>query len=388
MFATMYSTQAILPEIAHTFGVRPSTSGLTISVTVMMVALGAWLWGSYSDRRGRRRSLVLSSALLVVPTVALVVVPGFPGLLVCRALQGLCMPGLLTVGVPYVAEVFGPRLGGRAMGNYILALVVGGLIGRVGVAELSTVIGWRTSLALLAVLPASGAVVMMRTLPETSRGGHTAGLRAVLDQLRNPHLLRAAAAGSALLFTFIGVFSYASYRLEEAPFRLGPDTGSLIFVLWVVGVIGPASGRLADHIGWQRVALAAMTCASAGLLVTLPDLLPTVIVGLALIATGMFAGVTAVQIGVSRSAHVARGTASGLYFTFYYLSGAFGAYLPGLAWQAWKWPGVALLGLAVLIVAGALLSLGHSPDPAPENRVAPSQASPPADTPLVAPPEL
>jgi len=26
------------------------------------------------------------------------------------------MPGLLTVGIPYVAEVFAPGLGGRAMG--------------------------------------------------------------------------------------------------------------------------------------------------------------------------------------------------------------------------------------------------------------------------------
>ncbi|HLN05157.1 MAG TPA: MFS transporter [Acidimicrobiales bacterium] len=386
MFATMYSTQAILPEIARTFRVRPSVSGLSISVTITMVALGAWLWGAYSDRRGRRRSLVLSSALLVVPTIALVAVPSFAALLVCRALQGLCMPGLLTVGVPYVTEVFGPRLGGRAMGNYIVALVVGGLIGRVGVAELSTVIGWRPSLAILAVLPASGAVVMWRTLPETAKASRTAGLRAVLDQLRNTRLLRAAGAGSALLFSFIGVFSYASYRLEAPPFRLGPSTGSLIFVLWVVGAIGPISGRLADRIGWQRVALAALACTATGLLVTLADVLVTVVLGLALVATGMFAGVTAVQIGVAKSTQVDRGTASGIYFTFYYLSGAVGAYLPGLAWQAWHWRGVAFLALAALVTAGGLLGSERRPSPAARSPAAPSPAS--IDRRLAAPPEV
>jgi YNFM family putative membrane transporter len=326
-----------------------------------MVALGAWLWGAYSDRRGRRRSLILSSALLVVPTVALVAVPSFALLLVCRALQGLCMPGLLTVGVPYVTEVFGPRLGGRAMGNYIVALVVGGLIGRVGIAELSIVIGWRSSLAILAVLPAAGALVMWKTLPEVSTAGRSTGLQAVLEQLRNPRLLRAAGVGSALLFSFIGVFSYASYRLEASPFRLGPKTGSLIFVLWVVGAVGPLSGRLADRVGWRRVALAALACSSAGLLITLPNVLATVVLGLALVATGMFAGVTAVQIGVAQSSQVDRGTSSGIYFTFYYLSGAVGAYLPGLAWQAWRWHGVALLALASLAAAAALLSSDRWP---------------------------
>ena len=67
MFATMYSTQAILPELGRDFGVAPSTAGLTISVLVVSVAAGAWIWGPLSDRIGRRRSLLYSSALLVPP---------------------------------------------------------------------------------------------------------------------------------------------------------------------------------------------------------------------------------------------------------------------------------------------------------------------------------
>ena len=109
------------------------------------------------------------------------------------------------------------------------------------------------------------------------------------------------------------------------------------------------------------MALAALACSSAGLLITLPNVLATVILGLALVATGMFAGVTAVQIGVAQASRVDRGTASGIYFTFYYLSGAVGAYLPGLAWQAWRWHGVALLALASLAAAAALLSSDRWP---------------------------
>ena len=100
MFAAMYSSQAILPELASDFGVTPSQAGLTISVVVLAVALAGWIWGPLSDRFGRRRSLLLASGLLVVPSLAAAVAPTFTTLLVLRALQGACMPGLLTGGIP------------------------------------------------------------------------------------------------------------------------------------------------------------------------------------------------------------------------------------------------------------------------------------------------
>src|SRR4029079_8522566 len=102
------------------------------------------------DRYGRKRSIVLASALLVAPTVGAALAPSFGLLLAFRALPGLCMPGLLTAGVPYITEVFTPRIGGRAMGNYVTALIAGGLIGRIGVALLAAGLGWARAVRVLA----------------------------------------------------------------------------------------------------------------------------------------------------------------------------------------------------------------------------------------------
>ena len=135
MFATMYSTQAILPELSRDFGISPSRAGLSISVVVLAVAVGGFVWGPVSDRIGRPRAIRMASLLLVPPTLGVALAPGFELLLVCRMLQGLCMPGLLAVGAPYVVEAFVPRIGARAMGYYVSALVVGGLVGRLGVAS-------------------------------------------------------------------------------------------------------------------------------------------------------------------------------------------------------------------------------------------------------------
>lgn len=360
MFAVTYSTQAILPELGRAFDVSPAEAGATISVVVLALAAGAWIWGPLSDRYGRKHSIVLASTLLVAPTIGAALAPTFALLLVFRALQGLCMPGLLTAGIPYITEVFVPRLGGRAMGNYVTALIAGGLIGRVGVALLADVVGWRSAIGLLALLPLAAAILMRRSLVDvppaqavTSRRRHAAR-----TQLRNRELLKTTAAGSAFFFTFVGTFSYVVYRLERPPFSLGTAAGSFVFALWLLGVFGPALGALADRIGWRTLAFAAFAVAAAGLALTLPARLPTLVLGLALVTLANWAGVTAAQLGIMAAADTDRGTATALYFSIYYFSGAVGGYLPGLAWEHRGWGGVVACGWIALAVAAAVLASG------------------------------
>jgi len=350
MFATMYSTQAILPELSRDFDVSPSRAGLSISVVVLAVAVGGFVWGPVSDRIGRPRTFRLASLLLVPPTIGVALAPGFAALLACRTLQGLCMPGLLAVGAPYVVEAFVPRIGARAMGYYVSALVAGGLVGRLGVALASAVVGWRVAIGALALLPLVAAIAMRSGLPEPElppRGG------GIAHHLGNPRLLGVSVGGAALFFTFVGAFTFVTYRLEEPPFSYSVAAASLVFLLWLTGLVGPLAGRLADRVGWRRLALGTVALSAAGVLLTLPDLLPSLVLGLACIAGAMFTGYTATQLGVSDVARVDRGAATALYFSIYYAGGALGAYVPGLAWQEWGWVGVAATGLAALVVAAA-----------------------------------
>ncbi len=353
MFAVMYSTQAILPDLGREFGVSPSQAGLSISVVIGALAVGAWFWGPLSDRIGRRASLVLASGAIVVPTLLVALAPSFEVLLALRALQGLCMPGLITVGVPYVTEAYTPSLGPRAMGYYIAALVAGGLVGRVGVSLLTAATDWRVALGLLALLPLASTLLMRRRLPdEPSAGRRTEPLsiRGAARVLRNPVLIAATLAGSALFFAFLGAFSYIDFRLERPPFSLAPSVTGLVFLVWVMGAAGPAAGRLAGRRGWRSVALGGLALAATGVGLSLVDVLPLVLIGLALITLGNFSGVTAAQLGVAASTEQDRGLASALYFSAYYVAGSLGSYLPGLAFERWEWPGVAGLALAAYAI--------------------------------------
>jgi YNFM family putative membrane transporter len=330
MFATMYSTQAILPTIGRTFGVEPSRAGLTISVLVLAMVLGAWMWGPLSDRVGRRRCLIAASALLVPATIAVAVAPTFEVLIATRFIQGLILPGLLVVGLPYVSEVFVPAIGARAMGWYMASLISGGLIGRLGVALVASVTGWRVALGVLSVLPLVAVGVMSRTLPP-------------------------APARHKSVRT--GVFSYIGYRLEAAPFNLSPTITSLVFVVWIAGAVAPIAGRRAERHGWSAVALVGAIVASLGLALTVPDHMWSIVAGLMCITVGMFIVVTAAPIGVGGARGVRPGAASALYYSIYYFSGAVGAFVPGLAWQRTGWAGVVGVSALAMMIAlvGALV---------------------------------
>jgi MFS transporter, YNFM family, putative membrane transport protein len=356
MFATVYCTQAILPTLGREFEVGAARTGLTISVVVVAMAAGAWIWGPLSDRIGRKRCLVLSSGLLVAPTVALGLAPSFAVLLLCRLLQGLCMPGLLTVGLNYVQEVFGDWLGGKAMGCYLSSLVAGGLIGRVGVALATEVVGWRLSLAGLALLPSVAALFMHYALPQSaSPAKEKLELAAVMRLLGNRALLLATLGGCALFFSFVGVFSFVTYYLEAPPFSLSPAVGSLIFLLWSLGAVGPVAGAVADRLGWRATLVGALTGSLLVLPLSLVGTLPAVVAALAVLTVAMFSGATAAQIGVATASESDQGSASAIYYSCYYTCGAFAAYLPGVAWQWWGWPGVTGAALGVLAPAAAIL---------------------------------
>jgi YNFM family putative membrane transporter len=361
MLATMYSSQAILPELGRAFGVSPSESGLTMSVLIVSLAVGIWFWAPVSNRIGRRRSLLLACGALVVPTLAAALVPSFEALVVVRAIQGLCMPGLLTVGVPYIAQVFGPRIGARAMGYYVASMILGGLVGRLAVAGMTAVAGWRVALGLLALLPLAATVVMMRSLPdvpepdEESQREVPGSLRRLL---RNRSLVAATIGGSALTFGFNGVFSFVGYRLEEAPFSLSPAAASLVFTLWIFGFVGPSAGRIGGRIGWNRVALGSILLAAGGIALSVSGSLPLLCLGLMLLAVGQFCGITSTQLGVALSASEDRGRATALYYSVFYVCGGLAGYLPGLAWEAWGWSGVAGLALSTFAIGISALTLG------------------------------
>jgi YNFM family putative membrane transporter len=99
--------------------------------------------------------------------------------------------------------------------------------------------------------------------------------------------------------------------------------------------------------------LTALGTGTAAVVLSLPGSALTLVPALAILALAMFCGVTAAQLGSATSTSADRGVASAMYFSVYYASGALGGYLPGLAWERWRWDGV--VGGCLLVLGAALV---------------------------------
>jgi YNFM family putative membrane transporter len=354
-YADMYITQPLLPDLSREFGVGPARAGLTVSAVVLAIALASILYGPLADAVGHRRVMGASLALLAVATLLCALPRSFGGLVALRGLQGLLVPGMTAVSVAYAGDRFDRGDLAAAVGGIIAASVLGGLLSRVGAGWIAARLGWRAAFAAYGAGTAVVAALVWRGLE--GGGGRGGGLasatRGLGRHLRDPPLLGAYLVGFALFFGFIGIFTYLPYLLSAPPHGLSTGLVSSAYLVYAFGVaVSPLAGRLSARAPPRRVVGAGLAVAAAGMGLTLLRPLAAVAAGLVVLVIGMFTAQAVVPAFVNRTAREARGSASGLYLTAYYLGGTLGSVLPGLAWQAAGWPGVVATCLAALAVAG------------------------------------
>ncbi|MEF3274053.1 MAG: MFS transporter [Chloroflexus sp.] len=356
VFSDMYLTQPVLPQLSAEYGIAPVTAGLSVSVVVVMIALGSLAVGPLSDRLGRWPVMVGSALLLAIPTLLCALAPSFPVLLLGRALQGLCIPGLTAVAVAYLGDRLPASELGRAVGGWIAANVAGGLSGRVFGGLISDSWGWRSSFVIFACLSLISGISLFFTLPRdrppATGGGWQQAYRAMFSHLADRHLRSAYLIGGALFFGFLGIFTYLPYYLTAPPFQLPPAIVALAYTSYLAGVIvSPWAGALSVRYSAYRLIAIGLMIAMVGIGLTLVPSLPSITLGLWTLCTGMFIAQGITPALVNRLAAHAKGAASALYLVAYYLGGTLGGVIPGLGWQIAGWPGVTVICLSALILA-------------------------------------
>src|SRR3954471_1959773 len=157
VFAMLYETQVLLPELAQSFGVSSAAWTRAVSGATAGLAVGLLVLGPLSDRRGRTGILHAGLAASAVLGVLLVVAPTWPLLLVLRVLQGFALAGLPAVGVAYLREELPASTSARAIGLFVSGNAIGGLTGRLLGGLLAELGGWGAAAGGVAGLGGAGA---------------------------------------------------------------------------------------------------------------------------------------------------------------------------------------------------------------------------------------
>lgn len=353
-FLNLYATQPLLPLFREMFQASELEVSLTVSASVLAVALSAPFTGFVAERFSRKRVILTAMAGLGLTTATAATATTLPSLIGWRFLQGVFIPGILAVAMAYISEESPPETVGSTMATYITGGVIGGFSGRFLPGVLAGSWGWPAGFLLLGASTLGSALVIAVLLPPSVQFvRQSTGFRAVLGKhLRNPQLLATYAVGFHVLLTIVATFTYVNFYLADQPFRLGPTALSAVFAVYLVGAaVTPSAGRLIDRVGYRRALIGAVGVSGAGILLTLIPRLPVIISGLTLLATGVFACQAAASTQVGRAAGDARSSAAGLYLTLYYFGGAVGSAVPGFFWSGFGWPGCVAF---VLLMQGTM----------------------------------
>lgn len=362
-FIAMYAAQAVLPQIASTFDATPAAAALTVSATTGLLALAIIPVSALSERYGRLRVMTVSALLSVTVGLILPWVSSIGLLVALRGLQGIALAGVPATAMAYLAEEVHPDDLGAAMGRYIAGTTLGGLSGRLIGSFTLHVETWRWSLMVAALVSLGCAGVMVALAPRSRAfrprpvGWRTTSAH-LLAHLRRSELLVMFATALLLMGGFVSVYNIIGFRLLAAPFGLPAAVVGMIFLLYLSGTGTAAiAGRLADRHGRAQVLVTSEAVMLLGLVLTVPDRLGFVVVGLLLLTGGFFAAHSVASGWVGQLATEHRAEASALYLFAYYLGSSVLGGLAGLAYSAFGWIGVVVyVGLAVT-AAGVLLEL-------------------------------
>ena len=366
-FLELYCTQPLLPLLARIFHASKTGVGMTVSAATLGVAIAAPIFGALTERLPRKRVIVYSILGVSIPTLLAATSTSLAQLIFWRFLQGIMVPGIIAVVVTYIGEEWPPDRVALIMSFYVSGTALGGFIGRISAGILADYFSWRISFLALGLASLVGTVAVAAWLPHGRRrtphnpsAAPPAFLFQVQQMFRNRRLVATFAVGFNVLFSLVGVFTWITFYLSAPPFSLSITALSSLFFVYLIGlIVTPFAGYLITRIGLRAGIGGAISCAIAGVLLTLAHSLPIVILGLAALSSGVFIAQTASQSHLRVAAPPgARVTAAGIYITCYYLGGTAAGVVPGAFWAWGKWPACVAFIVLMQLIALTIALLG------------------------------
>ncbi|ROO62960.1 DHA1 family bicyclomycin/chloramphenicol resistance-like MFS transporter [Micromonospora sp. Llam0] len=352
-----------LPAISDDLQTTAAGVQLTLTGTLAGLAIGQLIIGPLSDVWGRRRPLLVGTALHVLASVLCAVAPNIAVLGTLRIVQGFGAAAAAVIAMAVVRDMFSGIAFARVLSRLLLVMGVAPVLAPTLGSALLNWTHWRGVFAALAVLGLALIAVTALGLPETLPPHRRRPAR-VLDTLRVygslfrdrifVGLVLVAGFSMASLFAYVAGSSFVlqdQYGLDEQQFGIAFGAGA-------VGMITATqlNVRLLRRYSPQQILrtslIAGLVCGLVllGFAATNVGGLPGVLIPLwAVLAAAGFALPNAPALALAGHGEAA-GTASAMLGAVQFGVGALAAPVVGLL-------GTGSIAMATVITGGVLAAL-------------------------------
>ncbi len=231
-----------LPTITRELETTSAAVQLTLTGTLIGLALGQLVLGPLADALGRLRPLFAGTALHVVASLLVIVAPNLAVLGALRVLQGVGTAASAVVAIAIVRDLYNGRAAATMLSRLFLVLGAAPVLAPTLGGELLRFTSWRGIFAFLAVYGVLMILVGARALPETLpvERRQSSGVRGTLRGYRSlfrdrTYVGRVLVAG----LTMAGLFSYVSGSafVYQGEFGLDEQQFGLLFgagAFWLI----------------------------------------------------------------------------------------------------------------------------------------------------------
>lgn len=231
-----------LPSIEADFGTSSAAVQLTLTGTLVGLALGQLLIGPVSDAVGRRVPLIAGIGVHVLASLLCVVAPNIAALGALRVLQGMGAAATAVVTMAVVRDVSSGVGAARLLSRLMLVMGVAPVLAPTLGSQILRFTQWRGVFVALAVLGVVLATVAVTLLPETLpaqrrvRGGVGSTARSYAGLLTDRVfvglvVVNGLAMGALLAYVAGSSFVYQQeFGLSEQQFGFAFGAGSIALI--------------------------------------------------------------------------------------------------------------------------------------------------------------
>jgi len=357
--ANLYYSQPLLAEIASELGVSAGAASAISTATQLGYAAGLLFLVPLGDAVERRRLLVTTTGAITIALLLVAVSHSLTALLASSAILG-CATIVPQLVVPFAAHLASAEDRGRVIGIVMSGVLIGVILSRSVSGFLAGTIGWRTTYVAAAGAMAVLALLLRFQLPLAPpevdlRYGEL--LRSLGSLIRTQPLLRRHALIGACGFAAFSIFwTSLAFHLQKLSPAYGTKTVGAFGIVGVTGaLIAPLAGRLSDRLGSRtlnRAGLVLMALAFA-LMAGGGASLVVLAIGVVFLDAGEQTSHIANQARIFSLDAALRNRLNAVYMVAFFIGGALGSIIAGLAWQHGGWLAVCAAGAAASI-AGAV----------------------------------